>query len=100
MGKPSAPPAPNYQQSANQQGAANVEAAQKTAILNNPNIISPYGRQTVTYSSSPIVDQQAYDQAMQNWRNTQGQTDEYGNDISGPAPDISQFTRTGDIVAW
>jgi hypothetical protein len=97
MGKPSAPPAPNYQQSANQQGAANVEAAQKTAILNNPNIISPYGRQTVTYSSAPIVDQQGYDRAMQNWRNTQGQTDEYGNDISGPAPDISQFTRTGDL---
>mgnify|MGYP003703780493 CR=1 FL=1 len=98
MGKPSPPPAPNYQQSATQQGAANVEAAQKTAILNNPNIISPYGRQTVTYSSSPIVDQQAYDQAMQNWRNTQGQTDENGNPISSAAPpDISQFTRTGDL---
>ena len=98
MGKPSPPPAPNYQQSATQQGAANVEAAQKTAILNNPNIISPYGRQTVTYSSSPIVDQQAYDQAMQNWRNTQGQTDENGNPISSAAPpDISQFTRAGDL---
>jgi hypothetical protein len=97
MGKPSPPPAPNYQQSATQQAAANVEAAQKTAILNNPNIISPYGKQTVTYSSSPVVDQQAYEQAMQNWRNTQGQTDEAGNDISGPAPDISQFTRAGDL---
>jgi len=97
MGKPSPPPAPNYQQSATQQAAANVEAAQKTAILNNPNIISPYGKQTVTYGSSPVVDQQSYEQAMQNWRNTQGQVDEYGNDISGAAPDISQFTRAGDL---
>ena len=97
MGKPSPPPAPNYQQSATQQAAANVEAAQKTAILNNPNIISPYGKQTVTYASSPIVDQQGYEQAMQNWRNNQGQVDEYGNAIAGAAPDISQFTRAGDL---
>ena len=49
MGKPSAPKAPDYAAAAREQGEANVEAARATAQLNNPNVISPYGTQTVTY---------------------------------------------------
>ena len=49
MGKPSAPAAPDYAAAATAQGAANQAAAQQTAVLNNPNIISPYGNQTVSY---------------------------------------------------
>jgi hypothetical protein len=52
MGKPSAPPAPDYAAAATAQGVANQKAAQQTAVLNNPNIISPYGNQTVTYDSA------------------------------------------------
>jgi len=49
MGKPSAPPAPDYAAAATAQGVANQKAGQQTAVLNNPNIISPYGNQTVSY---------------------------------------------------
>ena len=52
MGKPSAPAAPDYAAAATAQGAANQAAAQQTAVLNNPNIISPYGNQTVSYDMS------------------------------------------------
>jgi len=52
MGKPSAPPAPDYAAAATAQGVANQKAGQQTAVLNNPNIISPYGNQTVTYDTA------------------------------------------------
>lgn len=46
---PAAPPPPDYVGAANAQGAANLETARATAKLSNPNIISPYGTQTVAY---------------------------------------------------
>lgn len=49
MGKPSPPPAPDYAAAAREQGVANQQAGMQTAVLSNPNIISPYGNQTVTY---------------------------------------------------
>ena len=52
MGKPSAPAAPDYAAAATAQGVANQAAAQQTAVLNNPNIISPYGNQTVSYDTA------------------------------------------------
>jgi len=52
MGKPKPPPAPDYAAAATAQGVANEKAAQQSAVLNNPNIISPYGNQTVSYDTS------------------------------------------------
>jgi hypothetical protein len=49
MGKPRQPPAPDYAGAAREQGVANQAAARQTAVLSNPNIISPYGNQTVSY---------------------------------------------------
>jgi hypothetical protein len=101
MGKSSAPPppaAPNYAAAAQQQGTANLDAARQTAVLSNPNIISPYGNQTVTYNQSKKVDQAGYDQAMQNYQNQRGQTDEYGiPTFQGAAPDIASYTTAGDM---
>ena len=58
MGKPSAPRPPDYAAAAREQGEANVEAARATAQLNNPNVFSPYGTQTVTYQGDiPTVTQ-------------------------------------------
>lgn len=58
MGKPKAPPAPDYTGAAAAQGAANVDAARATAKLSNPNINNPYGSQTVTYDGDvPTVTQ-------------------------------------------
>ncbi len=54
MGKktPAPPPAPDYQAAATAQGQANLKAGLQTAGISNPNIISPYGNQTVTWDMS------------------------------------------------
>lgn len=62
MGKgssaPPPPPAPDYAGAAAAQGAANVETARVQGRMGNPNIISPLGTQTVTWSGDqPTVTQ-------------------------------------------
>lgn len=54
MGKktPAPPPAPDYGAAATAQGQANLRAGLQTAGISNPNIISPYGNQTVTWDMS------------------------------------------------
>ena len=54
MGKktPAPPPAPDYGAAATAQGQANLKAGLQTAGISNPNIISPYGNQTVTWDMS------------------------------------------------
>ena len=54
MGKssPTPPAVPDYTGAATAQGAANLAAGQQTASLSNPNIVSPYGNQTVTYDAT------------------------------------------------
>lgn len=47
---PSPPPPPDYRGAAVEQGKANVTSAQQGAVLSNPNINSPYGSQSVSYS--------------------------------------------------
>ena len=49
---PKAPPAPDYAAAATAQGQANLRAGLQTAGISNPNIISPYGNQTVTWDMS------------------------------------------------
>lgn len=52
----SAPPTPDYQGAAVAQGAANLDAARASAKLSNPNIVSPYGNQTVQYGTGDQQD--------------------------------------------
>jgi len=66
-GKGDAPDTPNYEAAAVAQGKASLEAARATAKLNNPNIINPYGTQTVTYGGEPTFDAQGYDAAMKQY---------------------------------
>ena len=56
MGKstPAAPAAPDYAAAATAQGAANLTGAAQGSSLSNPNIISPYGNQTVTWAKTGI----------------------------------------------
>ena len=58
MGKstPSAPTPVNYTQAAIDQGNANLKSGLQTAGLSNPNIISPYGNQTVTFDTTTNPD--------------------------------------------
>jgi hypothetical protein len=69
MGKssPAAPAAPDYAGAATAQGEANIAAAKESAKLSNPNIISPYGNQLVSYDASgqPTVTQSLTPQAQE-----------------------------------
>ena len=56
MSKGSAPAAPDYTAAANAQGAANLTSAQQTGVLSNPNVKSPYGDQSVSYTNVPNPD--------------------------------------------
>lgn len=59
MCAPSPPPAPDYAGAAKQQGAANIEAARVQGMMNNPNVVSPYGTQTTTWQGDqPTLTQQ------------------------------------------
>ena len=64
MGKSaSAPPAPDYIGAAKQQGIDNLASAKQSNIMSNPNMYTPFGNQTVTYSN-PTFDQSSYDAAL------------------------------------
>ena len=64
MGKSvSTPPVPDYMALAKEQGKENLKASEASSRLSNPNIINPYGTQTVTYSN-PTFDQSNFDAAL------------------------------------
>lgn len=64
MGKTTAtPPTPDYVGAAKQQGKDNLEAAKQSNLMSNPNMYTPFGNQTVTYSS-PTFDQSSYENAL------------------------------------
>jgi len=64
MGKSaSAPPTPDYVGAAKQQGIDNLASAKQSNIMSNPNMYTPFGNQTVSYSS-PTFDQASYDAAL------------------------------------
>ena len=59
----SAPKAPDYAAQAREQGTANIDASRVSSRLSNPNVITPYGTQSITYGDTPF-DQVGYDEAM------------------------------------
>jgi hypothetical protein len=64
MGKSiSTPPVPDYIGAAKEQGKQNLEAAKQSNFMSNPNMITPFGNQTVTYSK-PVFDEAAYNAAL------------------------------------
>lgn len=65
MCAPSPPPAPDYSGAAREQGAANLEAARAQGRINNPNVISPFGTQTVTWDGDTPTLTQAYSPVLQ-----------------------------------
>ena len=107
LNKPKAPDTPDFAGAATAQGQANIDMARRSARLSNPNIISPYGRQTVTFGGEPTFNQAGYDAAMSAYQNQAGDTsyqgsgyDEYGNYVGTgnnvPMPTREQFTTAGD----
>ena len=62
------PPTPDYKGAAEAQGQANVDAARASSKLSNPNVITPFGNQTVEYGVGGSFDQPGFDQAQQNYQ--------------------------------
>ena len=51
-GSPSPAPAPDYVGAAQATGASNLAAAVASGHINNPNVVNPYGSQTVTWNGN------------------------------------------------
>ena len=67
MGKSvSPPPTPDYVGAAKEQGRQNLTAAQQGAVLSNPNMYTPFGTQTVSYSD-PTFDEAGYNTAYSDY---------------------------------
>lgn len=100
---PSPPATPNYTGAAKQQGEENQRAAITSSKLNNPNVVNPYGSQTVTYGT-PTVDQAGFDKAQADWKAAEAaHKAKYGVGIPESAyrqgyrpPEIRDFTTGGD----
>ena len=95
---PNPPAAPNFAQAAQQQGAANLTAAQQQARLNNPNFQGIGGSQTVTFNAdgTPRV-QQSLDPSQQGlydqWTQNQGQAGRAASGLLG----LGQFGGKFDL---
>jgi len=89
FGKQSPPPAPNFTGAAQTQANNALNLAQNAQASSNYNQQTPYG--STTYSNTPQFDQQAYDQAMQQFNANPSM---YG----GVAPTREQFTHAGWTV--
>lgn len=58
MGSPAPATPPDYVGAAQAQGAANLQAAQATGQMNNPNVNNPYGSQSVSWNgNTPTINQ-------------------------------------------
>ena len=90
MGKksPAPPPAPDYTTLAIKQGEANMAAAKQSAYMSNPNIYTPTGTQTVSWTKTPTVDTDAYNKAMEAYQQRLFTNPE----MAGEAPSEDQFT--------
>ncbi len=101
MPKPSAPPAPDYAAAATAQGQANVTAANQTAALNNPNVTTPYGAQTVSYTptgpdggNQANINQTLTPIAQSTLNNTLGAQNDISGLLSGAAGNVANTMGT------
>lgn len=102
MGKSAAtPPTPDYVGAAKQQGQDNLAASKQSNIMSNPNMITPFGNQTVSYSA-PTLDQNAYNAALLKYNAGSGvnKSDYYTNTGSGSGEGADSGTTTFNQQAY
>ena len=91
------PGTPDYVGAAQQQGQANLEAARASAKLSNPNLVTPYGTQTVQYGTGSTFDQNAYDAALTSYHDKLNNYDPNTGGLAPNKPNYSDYlTGTGD----
>jgi hypothetical protein len=97
MGKSVAtPPVPDYTALAKEQGQQNLIAAQQGSRLSNPNMFTPFGTQTVTYSD-PTFDEARYnaDLAKFNQGNAVNRADFVRTDVGSGSGESDQMYGGG-----
>ena len=92
-GSPSPPPAPDYAASAREQGAANVQAARLSGKLNNPNVYSPTGTQTIKFGE---FNQGAYDAAVGDFEKRMREYSAAGNVGTAPIGPVRSTYETAE----
>lgn len=105
MGKKSGPKAPDYKGAAEAEANASMWNTQYQTAANRPNMTTPWGSQTWTYTPASgggsSFDQAGYDAAMSKWNNSginMGNPEtgvDYVTGRSGSAPTKEQFTTPG-----
>lgn len=90
MCSPQAPPTPDYAGAAQAQGAANVDAARAQGKLNNPNVYSPYGSQTVSYDGDQPTLRQTFSPSQQAIFDQSNDTKLQLSQLSGQGADALQ----------
>jgi len=68
------PEVPDYTAAAKEQGVQNQQAALQSSTLSNPNMITPYGNQTVSYSQ-PTFNEAGYNTALKDYQTKTGGID-------------------------
>ena len=98
MGKSvAAPPTPDYIGAAKQQGIDNLAAARQSNIMSNPNMYTPFGNQTVTYSS-PTFDQSGFETALAKYNAGNVDRNQYyqtGGGAGDSGTDYTYFDQAG-----
>ena len=98
MGKSVAsPPTPDYLGAAKQQGIDNLAAARQSNIMSNPNMYTPFGNQTVTYSS-PTFDQSGFETALAKYNAGNVDRNQYyqtGGGAGDSGTDYTYFDQAG-----
>lgn len=92
MGKPSAPPAPDYAAAATAQGTANKDAAITSSKMSNPNVNNPYGSQTVSYDANnvPTVNQTLSPTQQKLFDQNNQISQDYGNLAQGAMANVAK----------
>jgi len=89
---PSAPATPDYAGAAQAQGAANVETARAQGRMNNPNVYTPYGSQTVTWGSgTPQFDETGFNRAQADYQTALN---------NYQSPSAGYWDESGDNRQW
>jgi hypothetical protein len=98
MGKSvAAPPTPDYIGAAKQQGIDNLAAARQSNIMSNPNMYTPFGNQTVTYSN-PTFDQSGFEAALAKYNAGNVDRNQYyqtGGGSGDSGTDYTYFDQAG-----
>lgn len=99
MCSPSPPPPPDYTGAAEATSAGNKQLARESVYANRPNEYTPYGSRT--WTSTPTLDQTAYDKALASWEGKGQVVDEpayyeaerawIDADMEGTAPNRADF---------